>query len=306
MAGGQGAQVAKGSHTRHAILGMGGVGGLVGALLASAGDEVTAVLRKETLAHFPPRLSLESPLGSFSVDVQRATVVREPFDVLWIAVKATHLEAALASIEDASGLGAIVPLLNGIDHVSLLRSRFGDERVVPATISVESERVAPGRIVHRSPFLHLSVSTCGEARLSPVIEKLRALGCSANFIADEPTLLWSKLAFLAPFALTTSAARRTIGEVMGDHTWKTLLDRSCREACAVGAASGARLDSARIVESFASLPKGTRSSMQKDLAAGNAPELEAIAGPILTRGRQLGIDVAATNELADAIRARAT
>ena len=202
--------------TRHAILGMGGVGGLVGALLARAGDEVTAVLRPEALALFPTRLSLESPLGSFSVPVQRTTVVREPFDVLWIAVKATHLEAALASVEDANGIATIVPLLNGLDHLPLLRSRFGDEPVVPATISVESERVAPGRIVHRSPFLRLSVSTRGEARLLPVLEKLRRVGCSAQFISDEPTLMWSKLAFLAPFALTTSAAQTAIGDVVAD------------------------------------------------------------------------------------------
>jgi 2-dehydropantoate 2-reductase len=284
---------------------MGGVGGLVGALLAKAGDEVTAVLRPETLTEFPPLLSLESPLGSFSVHVkQRATVVNEPFDILWITVKATHLEEALASIESASGIGAIVPLLNGIDHLPLLRTRFGDERLVPATISVESERVAPGKIVHRSPFLRLNVSTRGEARLSLVVEKLRKVGCSAQFVADEPTLMWSKLAFLAPFALTTSAARTAIGDVVSDPAWKTRLERCCAEACAVGIASGAHLDSARMFESFASLPKGLRSSMQKDVAAGNTPELDAIAGPILRRGQKFGIDVSVTTELAEAVRAQ--
>jgi 2-dehydropantoate 2-reductase len=242
--------------TRHAILGMGGVGGLLGALLAHAGDEVTAVLRPETLVLFPPRLSLESPFGSFSVPVQRETAVREPFDVLWIAVKATHLEGALASVKQASGLGAIVPLLNGVDHVPLLRSRFGDERVVPATIAVESERVAPGRIVHRSPFLRLNISARGEARLLPVVDRLRQLGCSALFTADEPTLLWSKLVFLAPLALTTSAAKMTVGEVVDDHSWKIRLERCAGEACAVAMGKGARVDPDAIIASFAKLPKG--------------------------------------------------
>jgi 2-dehydropantoate 2-reductase len=283
---------------------MGGVGGLLGVLLGQAGDEVTAVLRPETLALYPPQLSLESPFGTFSVPVQTETVVKESFDVLWVAVKATHLDEALAAVEDASGLGAIVPLLNGIDHVSLLRSRFGDERVVPATIAVESERVAPGRIVQRSPFLRLKVSTRGEERLSPVVERLRRLGASAEFIADEPTLMWSKLAFLAPLALATCAAMRTIGEVVSDPSWRTRLESCTAEACAVGAARGARLDPVAIVESLRSLPSGMRSSMQKDVAAGHAPELDAIAGPILTGGRQLGINVSVTRELAEAVRAR--
>jgi ketopantoate reductase len=44
--------------------------------------------------------------------------------------------------------------------------------------------------------------------------------------------------------------------------------------------------------------------MQKDVAAGNTPELDAIAGPIIIRGRRLGIDVSVTSELAEAVRAQ--
>ena len=137
-----------------------------------------------------------------------------------------------------------------------------------------------------------------------MVEKLRQGGCSVQFVADEPTLVWAKLAFLSPFALTTSAARTAIGGVVSDPAWKTRLDRCCAEACAVALACGAHLDSSRILASFASLPKAARSSMQRDLAAGNTPEVDAIAGPILTRGRQLGIDVSVTNELAEAVRAQ--
>jgi 2-dehydropantoate 2-reductase len=47
-----------------------------------------------------------------------------------------------------------------------------------------------------------------------------------------------------------------------------------------------------------------RSSMQKDVAAGRVPELDAIAGPILRAGAQHGIRVPATIELAHAVAAR--
>src|ERR1700676_2306465 len=144
-----------GAIMRHAILGAGGVGGVVGAALGKSGDSVTVVLRPEALRDYPAELSLESPLGSFSVPVERVAQVTQPFDVLWIAVKATHLDAALRSVTNAEQIGAIVPLLNGIDHVDLLRSRFGHDKVVPATIAVESERVAPRQIVQRSAFIRL-------------------------------------------------------------------------------------------------------------------------------------------------------
>ena len=101
---------------RHAILGAGGVGGLIGVALAKSGESVTLVIRREALKDYPAELSLESPLGSFRVPVDRAASVAAPYDVLWIAVKATQLEAALRCVTvDPSQIGAVVPLLNGMD-----------------------------------------------------------------------------------------------------------------------------------------------------------------------------------------------
>ena len=49
-----------------------------------------------------------------------------------------------------------------------------------------------------------------------------------------------------------------------------------------------------------------RSSMQKDIAAGRTPELDAIAGPIQRGGRQHAIPTPATDELVLLVAARAT
>jgi ketopantoate reductase len=46
------------------------------------------------------------------------------------------------------------------------------------------------------------------------------------------------------------------------------------------------------------MPDDMRSSMQKDISAGREPELDAIAGPILRRGRERGIETPAVEELA--------
>ncbi|MBZ5597615.1 MAG: 2-dehydropantoate 2-reductase [Acidobacteriia bacterium] len=289
---------------RHAILGVGGVGGLVGAALAHAGDPVTLILRREVAAGYPPALSLDSPFGKLAVPVERATAVSHPFDVLWITVKATQLDSALSSIPAGAQLGSIVPLLNGIDHVALLRSRFGHERVVPATIAVESERVSPGNIVHRSNFARLNVSSIGRDRLAPAIEKLRQFGFACQFLDDEATLLWSKLAFLAPIALASTAAARNKGELVADPVWRQRLEACVAEACAVATANGAKVDRANILKFMESLKPEARSSMQKDVAAGNPPELDAIAGPILRGAEQRALAVPVTQELVDAVTAR--
>ena len=185
---------------KHAILGAGGVGGLIGACLAKSGASVTMVVRPESLAHYPTKLQLESPFGNFTVPVSRAADV-PPADVLWITVKATQLEAALTSFTKPETVSAIVPLLNGIDHLALLRARYGDARVIAATIAVETERVSPGHIVHRSPFANLNMSSAGRTLLGPTLDDLQRMGFECRFIEHEPTLMWSKLVFLAAFAL---------------------------------------------------------------------------------------------------------
>ena len=158
---------------RHAILGAGGVGGLIGACLAHAGDSVTLIVRREALAQYPKQLHLESPFGNFTVNVSVAAEV-PPVDVLWITVKATQLEPALAALKNPDAVRAIVPLLNGIDHIALLRARYGSGRVIPATIAVETERVSPGHIVHRSPFARLNVLSAGRALLGSTVDQLAA------------------------------------------------------------------------------------------------------------------------------------
>jgi ketopantoate reductase len=49
---------------KHAILGAGAIGGLVGTVLASLGEDVTVVVRPEKLQDYPVNLLLERPSGS--------------------------------------------------------------------------------------------------------------------------------------------------------------------------------------------------------------------------------------------------
>ena len=282
---------------QHAILGSGGVGGVLGASLAHAGEQVTMVVRPGKLAQFPRELRLESPLlGNFSAPARKSEQV-PACDVLWVAVKATQLEDALRSVPDPHGVKAVVPLLNGIDHVARLRALFGEDRVIPATIAGEMERVAPGRYVHPSPFAMLNVAGSGRALLADVLAKLEKLGFSCRFVDDETTLMWNKLVFLGPFALATSAAGVPIGEVLADEARHKQLEACIREFCAVAKAEGAQVNPDKVVGAFAMVPKDMRSSMQKDVERGNPPELDAIGGPVLRGGERHGIPVPATREL---------
>ena len=287
---------------KHGILGAGAIGGLVGTALASLGEDVTVVVRPENLAGYPKSLMLERPQGSISAPARAEAVLTEPIDVLWIATKTYQLQAALVAVHTLPTCA--VPLLNGVDHVEFLRARFGRDRVVPATIAVEAEKIAPGRFLLRSPVVRLNLAASGEPLLGGVVKRLGDLGFTCQFVQNEQTLLWSKFCFLAPFALATSASGMNKGEILASAEWKHKLASAFAEACAVARASDAEIDPPKLQAIFDSMPPGMRSSMQKDLAAGRQLELDSIAGPIVRGGERFGIDVSTTVELVAGIRAK--
>src|ERR671917_515423 len=250
---------------RHAVLGVGGVGGLVGGALANVGHPITLIVRPGRRDHYPDQLTVESEtLGTFEV-----------------------------------------PLLNGVDHIKQLRDRYRPERVLPGTIRVEAEQIVPGRVRQLSAFVDVQVapSPATRARAEALCAELRAAGLTCEVREDEVTMLWSKLCFLAPFALATTASGGPLGLVRSDPSWWARLEGCVNEACAVGLAEGAKVAPEPILAAFEGLTDGFRSSMQKDVAAGRPPEIEAIAGPILRGGGEYGIDVSTTRALMERIMA---
>ncbi len=291
---------------KHVILGLGAIGGLMGTALSSTGEHVKVIVRPETLASLPPQLSLQRPAAQESLtgSVEPIFELNEPTDILWIATKTYQLTSALELIKQAPRY--VVPLLNGIDHVSVLRERFGASHVLPATIAVEAERSGPGKFIQRSPLLRLNLTESAKPLLGGLTETLGKIGFTCQFIQNEQTLLWNKLCFLGPGALSTSASGKSVGEILADAEWSQKLKSAVAEACAVAQASGAETRSDQTLAFFDGVPPTMRSSMQKDVIAGRPLELEAIGGPIVRGGERFAIATPVTSLLMAAIRAKST
>ena len=289
---------------KHAIVGAGGVGGLLGGALAHSGESVAMVVRPGTRNNYPEKIHVDSTFGKFDESVEWTESVPQA-DVLWLAVKALQLNDSLRLIAEGARLPLIVPLLNGIDHVALLRDRFGEHAVLPGTIAVETERTAPGHIVHRSPFAKLNLSARGRGMLAQTMDQLRKIGFTGEFIDNESTLMWGKLVFLGPLALSTTAANKTIGELVSNPELWTNLQACVREACTVGSAEGAKLNFDVVIKAILALPASMKSSMQKDVEQGRLPEVDAIGGGIARAADRHNIPAPVTTRLIETVRRRA-
>jgi 2-dehydropantoate 2-reductase len=291
-----------------AVLGPGGIGGLLGALLARHGDEVTCIAPAATAAHLRAAgLELRSArFGSLSVPVRAVTGLDEPMDVCFVTVKTTRLAEAVAGVPASKlGEGLLVTFQNGIDHVAWLRERYPADQVVAGTIAVESARVAPGVIEQHSPFclVELAPGGAGRERVGALAERLRAVGMDVQVRDDERWMLWAKLVVLAPIALVGTHEGAPLGEVRqrrGDDLAAVVHEivETAR------AADGVELDAAVPLRMVQNAPDSMRSSMLRDAEAGNPMELEAIGGGILRAAARAGVPVPVTTKLVDDLRAR--
>ena len=286
-----------------AVIGPGGVGGLLGALLTRQGDDVTFVASEQTASVLNAQgIRVDSGLfGSFAVAAKAVTELTVSVDVCVVAVKALHLEAAMERVpKQILGEAVVVPFLNGVDHVDLLRQRYG-AAVVAGTLRVASTRTAPGLIEHSSPFvraeLALSDHLPGERR-EPALrfgQRLEAAGVEVDVRDDELSMLWGKLIFLCPLALLTTRYAVNAGTVRTAH--RDELVAVIDEIAGVGQALGATLSAEATLEFFDSVPPAMQSSMQHDAAAGNEIELDAIGGAVLRASDRTGIPAPVTQKL---------
>ena len=162
------------------------------------------MLRPESLRRYDGRLRVESALlGDFDAGVPAVPALDRPVDVLWVTTKATQLEEALELVpSELLDEAVVVPLLNGVEHVPLLRERLGAERILPGTIYVESERVDVGVVRQKTAFVQLALAP--HVHAAAVCEEVEAAGLGCSVGASESAVLWQKLATLAPIALTTT------------------------------------------------------------------------------------------------------
>ncbi len=280
---------------RHAVLGAGGVGGLLASALSRSGVDVVALMRGSTLLRYPGRFVVESKvLGSFTAEVPATAQLDGGVDVVWVTVKSTSLEAALdLAPPDRVDGATVIPLLNGVDHLAVLRKRY--PKVVAGALRAETERVGDGHIVQRSPFVRIDL--VGE---EDIARDVAATGIDCRSVDDEVTLLWQKLAFLAPFALATTAAEAPFGAIRDTDLYR----QAQHETLAVALAEGAQIDEEALSQLSAAASEEMRSSMQRDVASGHVLELDAIAGPVMRGGQRHGLDTSATEALVAQVEAR--
>lgn len=135
------------------IFGSGGVGGYFGGRLAQSWQDVTLLARGAHLDAIREKgLRVDSVDGDFIVYPAKATddpaSIGEA-DLILLAVKAWQLNNALPQSKPLIGERTmILPLMNGMEHMELLFSTFGEKHILGGLSRISTYIEAPGHIRH--------------------------------------------------------------------------------------------------------------------------------------------------------------
>ena len=289
------------------VMGAGGVGGYLGALLARAGHRVTVLARGAHLdALQQDGLRIESTVeNAFTVPVRAlpAPEAGQLTDLVMVAVKAYDLDDAIARVRPAVGSDTtVLTLLNGVESGEKLAASFGPARVLDGVMYIESFIKSPGVIAQtggprRVVFGNRSGPN-GE-RENALLSAFSEAGWNVELTDNILGSLWSKFAYLGPFAAVNTVTGLGSARLCSTDVCSRLMETVVSEYIAVGNAEGADL-SPDTLETVMGRYRGSivsMTSMLRDRVAGKRIESEALVGSVVRRGRALGVPTPTTEHL---------
>jgi len=290
--------------TKIVIVGLGGVGGYYGGMLAKryASDpniEIYFVARGEHLKKVQQNgLTVIAEAGTF---VAKPTLATDNIQEIGIAdyvimtTKSYDLDATIAQIKPCVGANTVIlPLLNGIDNSTRIRALLPGTEVWNGCAYIVARLKEPG-VVESSGNLHrfnFGYENKTSERLLAFEELLKAADIPATFYDNILSVIWKKFFFISSSASLTSYFDVSFGALLTDEIRKTTLINLLEELLLVANAEGAGIDRSVIdktIHQLENLPFETTASMHSDFQAGRNTEVNTLTGIVVELGKKHGI-----------------
>ena len=281
---------------RVAVMGSGGIGGVLGGRLQATGQDVRFIARGSHLAALQGEgLRLLSPNGDLhlpSVQVTDDPASIGACDVVVFAVKMPDAAAAAKSITPLVGPDTLVaPYLNGVEATDILIDAVGRAPVVGGVAYISAAIDRPGVIRQTGTFqrfVHGELDGSQSDRLAAWHQALSAAGIESQVTDAIEREVWRKFILLAAHSGVTSLTRRPIGDVRDHPDTMTLAGSAVAETAAVAAARGVGLPNDVVAQTMATIegmPADMKSSMLVDLERGKPLELAWLSGAVARLGQ---------------------
>jgi len=281
------------------VLGAGGIGGYFGGRLAESGQNVTFLVRSKRKSYLERNgLAIYSEKGDYHFNPQLITNkdVVKPFDVVLLSSKSCHLEQAIQDLAPfVNGNTVIIPLLNGVAHLPILQSAFGDNKVMGGYCVIETTVNATGEIVQTSPFDKLFFGEL-DGKQSERSEQIAQAfsNTKAEFIlnANIKQGMWHKYLMITVLSSITTLMHAPIGPIRDSEGGVNFIKSLYNEAATIMRADNAPISDNIVDQYMEALPKLSyhfKTSMQRDMEKGLNIEADHLQGYLLDLAESFNI-----------------
>ena len=288
------------------FLGAGAVGGYFGGRLAQSGADVTFLVRPGRQKQLEDRGLQIDDRGRIEVVDHVQTLVGpqpgERFDLIVLACKSHGLTGALRDIDpivNSNPAAAILPLLNGMAHLEIIRERYPNSRYlwggtcgIVATLTSDGtiKKMTESQFVTVGSLPNTPTDTC---KMGVFVELLQIAGINGTKSDNIVQKMWEKWTFLATLGAATCLLDATIGEILtatdeGESYIKGVFDE-CRQVAEKELGDEISTDAyGRVLGDRQSI---VRASMARDMQQNHPTAADHILGEMISRAQQHNIPI---------------
>jgi len=278
------------------VVGSGGLGSYIGAVLCQAGHDVTLVARG------PHREAIESSglrvlshAGDFTVEPRCVGDAREleHADLSFVATKTFSLDEVAPQLAHLAAIGSgVVSLLNGVTAIErLVQLGLPPDHLADGVAYMTSFRVEPGVVERRATHQKIVLGG-GAVPLQRASEAFRDTIVATEVAEDIRIELWEKMAVVCSLSVLCVIAERNMGSLRSHPLGADLQRLAIGEVLAVGRARGVPIPpdgEDRIDQTLDRFPDTFFPSVIHDLNEGRRTEMNDLGGTISRLGREAGV-----------------
>lgn len=282
------------------IIGAGAVGAYFGARLEQIGQDVTFLVREkraEQLNH--QGLIIKSTEGNYAI--KSPNVIVNPselndIDLVLLSVKGQHLPETLETLKQLTSQGTkVLPLLNGVEHLSILQQELGEDAVLGGLCFIISTLNKQGDVIHSSNFHDLRFGALHPSQ-QDICEEFASTTHNANMNAtlSEDIILemWNKYMFITAFSGITTATDLAIGEIRQNPSTFKIVENILNDMKRLANAYKIALTDDHVkkaIDNILALADEATSSMHQDRRKGMTLEVEHLHGGALRLAERAGL-----------------
>ena len=298
-----------------AIVGIGPVGGILGAHLAHAGHYVLLCdIQKPHLDAIKARGLSITGVSEMTVECKRVAYSVSDLsnfpqvDTIIIATKASVLPILVPEIAKIARPGMkFISCQNGLDNQEFLAETFGPDNVLRIVVNYGGSQMGDAHIYmsfFNPPNFIGAMTAKGEALARQLAEMTTEAGLETRCTTDIKTYEWEKVVLNAALNPVCALTRKPMKDMMDLEFTESLVGELLREGIRVAEAAGVTFDEGFFEHGIQYLKRAGyhRTSMHQDILRQIPTEIDWINCKIVEWGRACGVPTPCNSTIAALIK----